>query len=58
MANTAQAKKRARQSERNRKRNVAQRSYMRTTIKNILKAIETGDKELAQKSLNCNSYAR
>lgn len=48
MANSAQARKRARQAERNRTRNVAQRSYMRTTVKNVLKAANTGDKAAAE----------
>lgn len=48
MANTAQARKRARQSVRNRTRNVAQRSYMRTTVKNVFKAINSGDKSAAE----------
>lgn len=48
MANSAQARKRARQAVRNRERNVAQRSYMRTTVKNVLKAVEAGDKAAAE----------
>lgn len=48
MANSAQARKRARQAVRNRERNVAQRSYMRTTVKNVLKAVNTGDKTAAE----------
>ena len=47
MANSPQAKKRAKQSEIRRQRNVAMRSTVRTSIKNILKAIEGGDKEAA-----------
>ena len=47
MANSPQAKKRAKQSEIRRQRNVAMRSTVRTSIKNILKAIESGDKEAA-----------
>ncbi|MHB8254923.1 MAG: 30S ribosomal protein S20 [Acidiferrobacter sp.] len=38
MANTVQAKKRARQAEIHRQRNVAFRSQMRTAIKKVLKA--------------------
>lgn len=47
MANTKQSAKRARQSEDHRKHNVALRSRMRTAIKVVLKAIESGDKEQA-----------
>lgn len=47
MANSAQAKKRARQAEDSRLRNASQRSAMRTKIKTLKKAIEDGDKELA-----------
>ncbi len=48
MANTAQARKRARQAIRNRTRNVAERSYMRTTVKNVEKAVLAGDKASAE----------
>lgn len=48
MANIKSARKRARQSERHRKLNASQRSYVRTAIKRVLKAIESGDKEAAQ----------
>ncbi|HDZ16035.1 hypothetical protein LCGC14_0612430 [marine sediment metagenome] len=47
MANSAQAKKRARQAEIHRQRNASQRSAMRTTIKALRKAISTGNKEEA-----------
>ncbi|MBV1871653.1 MAG: 30S ribosomal protein S20 [Gammaproteobacteria bacterium] len=47
MANSPQAKKRAKQSEVRRQRNVALRSKVRTSVKSILKAIESGDKEAA-----------
>ena len=47
MANSPQAKKRAKQSEVRRQRNVAMRSKVRTSIKNIVKAIDSGDKEAA-----------
>ena len=50
MANTAQAKKRARQAENNRQLNAGQRSNMRTSIKKVLKAIEAGDKDAARKA--------
>ncbi|QGX38580.1 30S ribosomal protein S20 [Permianibacter aggregans] len=48
MANIKSAKKRARQSEVARQRNAAQRSMLRTYIKKVLKAIESGDKAAAQ----------
>ncbi len=48
MANTAQAKKRARQAEKSRQHNADLRSKLRTNIKNTIKAIETGNKEAAQ----------
>ena len=52
MANSVQARKRARQAVRNRERNVAQRSFMRTTVKNVIKAVEAGDKLLAEAAFN------
>lgn len=48
MANTPQAKKRARQSEVRRSHNASQRSAMRTAIKKTIAAIEAGDKSVAQ----------
>lgn len=50
MANTAQAKKRARQAEKHREHNAARRSLMRTEIKKALKAIEAKDKSGAQEA--------
>lgn len=47
MANSAQARKRARQADNRRSRNQAQRSEMRTFIKKVAKLIATGDKENA-----------
>lgn len=47
MANTPQAKKRARQSEGRRQQNASQRSNMRTAIKKTLAAVESGDYEAA-----------
>lgn len=47
MANSAQARKRARQAEVHRQRNASQRSAMRTKVKAIRKAIIAGDKEQA-----------
>ncbi len=48
MANTPQAKKRARQSEVRRKHNASQRSAMRTAIKKAIAAVEDGDHSAAQ----------
>ena len=48
MANTAQARKRARQGEKRRRHNAARRSLLRTRIKQVVQAIEDGDKEKAQ----------
>ncbi len=48
MANSAQARKRARQAEQHRQRNASARSMMRTYMKKIVKAIESGDKAAAQ----------
>ena len=48
MANSAQARKRARQAETHRKRNAGQRSMMRTYLKNVVKAIDSGDKKAAE----------
>lgn len=47
MANTAQARKRARQAEAARLHNGAQRSEFRTAVKKVLKAIAAGDKAAA-----------
>jgi small subunit ribosomal protein S20 len=47
LANTAQAKKRARQAEKHRQRNASQRSMLRTMIKKVLKATADG-KEAAE----------
>jgi len=47
LANSAQAKKRARQAEDNRQLNAGQRSAMRTSIKKLHAAIDDGDKEQA-----------
>jgi len=48
MANTAQAKKRARQAEKRRIANAGQRSHLRTFIKKVIAAVDAGDKEQAQ----------
>ena len=50
MANSRQARKRARQAEKRRCHNASRRSEMRTYIKGVLKAISEGDKETASKA--------
>jgi small subunit ribosomal protein S20 len=47
LANSAQARKRARQAETHRQRNAAQKSKFRTAIKKVVKAIRAGDKTAA-----------
>ena len=54
MANSAQAKKRARQNAVLRLHNMAQRSAYRTAVKKVRKAIEAGDKTAAQDALQSN----
>jgi small subunit ribosomal protein S20 len=49
MANSAQARKRARQAIKCRARNFSQRSELRSAIKSVRKAIAAGDKTAAQK---------
>lgn len=48
MANSAQARKRARQAVAQRDHNMSLRSKFRTAIKKIRKAIDAGDKAAAQ----------
>lgn len=47
MANTAQARKRARQADARNKHNASIRSMMRTSIKRVRQAIEAGDQAVA-----------
>jgi small subunit ribosomal protein S20 len=51
MANTAQARKRARQAVKQNEHNSSLRSKLRTSIKAVRKAIETGDKDAADKKI-------
>lgn len=51
MANTAQARKRARQSVARNKQNSSLRSMLRTSIKRVRAAIESGDKAAADAML-------
>lgn len=48
MANSPQAKKRARQNEKARKHNASIRSMARTYLKKVVNAIEAGDVEAAK----------
>jgi small subunit ribosomal protein S20 len=48
MANSPQARKRARQADNRRSRNMGERSMMRTYIKRVYYAIEAGDKSAAE----------
>jgi small subunit ribosomal protein S20 len=50
VANSAQARKRARQAEKHRQQNAGQRSMMRTLIKRVVRAIEAGEKGTAEEA--------
>jgi len=54
MANTAQAKKRARQNDSKRLHNASLKSTLRTAIKKISNAILSGDKKVAKKLFDEN----
>ena len=51
MANTKQAKKRVRQSEKHRRHNASMRSMLRTYIKKVTAAIASGDQKAALTSI-------
>jgi small subunit ribosomal protein S20 len=51
MANSAQARKRARQGEKQRQHNASLRSSLRTAIRKVRKAVDAGDKAAAQSIL-------
>lgn len=51
MANTSSAKKRAKQAVVRRQRNFSQKSTLRTSIKKVIKAVQSGDKTQAQAAL-------
>lgn len=57
MANTAQARKRARQAEATRKRNASLKSELRTAVKKVKKAVAAGDKAAAAKTLQASQSA-
>jgi len=48
LANTAQARKRIRQAEKNRLQNTSMRSAMRTACKKVVKALAGGEKAQAE----------
>ena len=48
MANSPQARKRARQNDKRRLHNAGMRSMMRTHVKKVLRAVEAGDKSAAE----------
>ncbi len=52
MANSPQAKKRARQAEKRRTHNASLRSLVRTVIKKVIAAVAAGDAEQAQAAYN------
>ncbi|MFT5710538.1 MAG: small subunit ribosomal protein S20 [Halioglobus sp.] len=52
MANSPQAKKRARQTEKRRTQNNGQRSLVRTVIKKVITAVDAGDAEKARAAYN------
>jgi small subunit ribosomal protein S20 len=51
LANSAQARKRARQAEKHRAHNTARRGMLRTHVKKVVKALDAGDKDKAQEAL-------
>lgn len=50
MANSPSARKRALQSEKRRQHSKARRSMLRTQIKNVINAIDAGDKAAAEQA--------
>ena len=50
MANSPQARKRARQAENRRQHNASRRSAMRTQVKKVINAIAAGDKGAAEEA--------
>src|SRR5262249_2891067 len=54
MANSAQARKRARQAVATNKHNASLRSMLRTSVKQVRKAIELGDKAAATQKLQAS----
>ena len=54
MANSAQARKRARQAAATNQRNTSLRSTLRTAVKRVRKAIAAGDKAVAAKEFQAS----
>ena len=54
MANSAQARKRARQAAQTNKHNASLRSSLRTAVKAVRKAVAGGDKAAAMKTLTAS----
>lgn len=52
MANSAGSRKRARQAEKRRQHNASLRSMVRTYIKKVVAAIDSGDQAAANEALN------
>jgi small subunit ribosomal protein S20 len=50
VANTAQAKKRAKQADKHRANNISLKSKMRTSLKKVIKAIAAGEKTAAEQA--------
>ena len=50
MANSPQARKRARQAEKRRRHNATLRSVVRTNLKKVIAAIKSGDQEAAKQA--------
>jgi small subunit ribosomal protein S20 len=48
LANSAQARKRARQAEKHRQLNASQRAAFRTAVKKVIYAIDAGEKDQAE----------
>ncbi|MDC0423145.1 30S ribosomal protein S20 [Methylophilaceae bacterium] len=54
MANTSQARKRARQNDKVRAHNTSLRTMLRTALKKIVKAIQAGNKKVAKEQYDKN----
>lgn len=48
MANTSSARKRARQNEKRRAHNASRRSMLRTYVKKVVRALQSGDRAAAE----------
>jgi len=53
LANSASARKRARQTDKRRAHNASRRSMLRTSLKKVLRAIESGEHAAAQDAYRC-----